>query len=1414
MLSLGLDLGSVTTRCVVLGEGGGLEATLARRKDRGDAAALEAFLDALEPLRAGRSVRAGVVGGEPAGARGRLAAVNALVAVAAGVRHAHPRARCVIEIGGHTAKFLVLGDDGHLRHFATNEACAAGTGSFLEQQARRLGLTAEELSELAASARRAATVAGRCSVFAASDMIHLQQKGTPLPEIAYGLAMAIARNDLATLLKGRSVTPPVVLAGGCARNRGIVRAFAEVLGLSGEDLVVSAHPGLEGAVGAALAARAPGVADLSPGEATELLASLVAGSRRRSTGLPPLRPGPAGGASAEAEGGVAAEDGAEVEGYLGVDVGSVSTDLVVLDARGDVLSSVYLPTRGRPAEALVSGLSTLAERLGDRLTVLGCGATGSGRHLAGRLVGADVVKNEITCQLLGAQRHVPDVDTILEIGGQDSKFIRVKDGAIADFAMNKVCAAGTGSFLEEQARDLGVDVRDEFAARSFAAREALDLGSRCTVFMETEVMAALGTGERTEEICAGLAYSIVRNYLDKVVGARPLGERIVFQGGVASNGAVVAAFESVLGRSVTVHPYNRISGAIGAALAAKEARERTAPCAPSRFTGFRRPEVPAVRSFECRHCANRCEVNVLKTGEGPGGRVFFGDTCERYTSGAGGTACRVPNLADEYVERCEALFASGTGRGLAIGIPRASSLMGALPFWATFWKELGHRPVLSAATSRETLALGLKHLSVGVCLPIKVTAGHVHDLLERGVDRVFVPAVVVLPGDEPSRSYACPYTMAVPYIVGAPDGERLLSPVVTFGSAEEFAEGFAPLRDELGADGDAVRQAYRAAVWAQEQVDALFRERASEEIAAGRYRHVFGVLGRPYALFDAFVNMGLFERLRRLDVLGVPLELLPRPTDGARRSGLPWRFPADVHEGAIALAAIEGIHPVVLSSFGCGPDAFAFHRVEEELAGRAHLVLELDEHRGEAGLLTRLEAFLDQLDRGARGRTPRREASASPGAFIPPVPSRVRLPYFADHAYAFSGLFRRVGHDARVLPLPGPEVRTLGEKHSVGKECHAYSMIAGDLLKLAAEGDGDGTVFYFPGTSLPCLLHEYGHGMEALLRELGIEGIRVSSPSGEELIEAFGIDALDRLYVGILAIELLVKAACQTRPYELVRGLTDDVHRRSLERIEAAVASGDVFEALDASLREVGEIPVETERDRPVVGIAGDIYTKVNPVANDDLVRWLEEQGLEVWPSPFQIDLLDFGISRRLYRSVASLDRADLLVSGAVALRRAVDLWRVRGVVGSRVARREEPGYLEMRRLAAPYMPNEAHQLLFVNVAKIVDFARGGADGIVNAICFGCMVGNASAAVIERIRRDFDDVPIVTAVYSGADDPSRRMVLEAFVSQVKARHERRRAARLAPLAERLQRLGAELVRGRSGTRPRDRSSRRPSPPER
>ena len=1352
MITLGFDSGSLYVKAVLLDSPGQVRESFYRRRGPGEAEALAAFLAPLEGRHPG-PVALGATGGEAPGQLGGIATpVNGILAVGAGVRVLHPEVRSIIEVGGQTAKFIVLEVDGALRDFATNEACAAGTGAFLEQQARRLGLGAEELATMAGRARRAAPIAGRCSVFAASDMIHLQQKGTPLDEIAYGLCAAIARNFLATLLKGREAPLPLVLAGGCARNAGILRAFREGLDLAAEP---SLGAGLEGALGAALGADPAGAVPWAEVRARLALPGAAAGAQAR--GFAPLRPARSRPEDLEPE---ACPAGAQA--YLGIDVGSVSTDLVLLDRAGTVLSSVYLATRGRPAEALLEGLATLEARCGGRLRVLGCGATGSGRHLAGKLVGADVVKNEITCQLLGAKHFVPDVDTILEIGGQDSKFIRARDGAMSDFTMNKVCAAGTGSFLEERSRDLGIDIRGAFAERAFKSARPLDLGSRCTVFMETEVVNALARGEPEADICAGLAYSIVRNYLDKVVGNRPLGRRIVFQGGVASNAAVVAAFESVLGREILVHPWNRISGAVGAALAARDgAGER------SSFKGFKAPDRIRMSSFECRRCPNRCEVNVIRA---DGGRAFFGDTCERYTSGAQAAGPPAADLAAAYLEHCEALF--NPAPGLRIGLPRAAGLLGELPFWAAFFQALGHRPVLSGPTSQATLALGLKHLPVGVCLPLKLSAGHLHALLAQEVDLVFAPALTQLSPDDAGHAYACPYTMAAPFILGVPGGARCLAPVLSFASAEAFADGFEPWRGRLGASRERVREAFGCGLAAQARTREAFRWRALDQMAAGGHRRVFGILGRPYVLYDSYLNLGLFQRLRGLGVLAVPMDFLP-PAAAAQDPDLPWRHPFDMVRAAAALARTPAIHPVILTSYGCGPDAFTLRRAGAALGSRPHLVLELDEHRGEAGLMTRIEAFLDQLG-AAPGPAPAPPERAAPARGAPEAPCAIRIPRFADHAHAYCGLLRHLGHEAQVLPPPGPEVLALGERHALGKECHAYAMILGDLLQCAGNAP-EGTVFFFPGTSIPCLLHQYGPEMQALLGELGIGGLRVWAPEGRELVRTAGHKAIERFYAGLLAIELLVKAVCRIRPRELDPGATDRIHLDNLVRMEDAVAAGDVMAALDQCLAALARVPVGPRGDRPTVGLVGDLYTRVNPVANQDLVRWLEGQGLEVWPAPFQIDLVDFGISRRLFQSLADRDMPNLLASGSMAVLRALLHRRARSAAGPWVIWPEEPGYLDLKRLAAPYMPNEAHELLYLQVAKTVDFARCGADGIANAICFGCMVGTAAAAVNERIRRDFDGIPILTAVFAGADDPARRMALAAFVAQVKAHHRKRAA---------------------------------------
>ncbi len=1372
--TLGFDFGSVYTKGLLLEDGKVSSLMLYRRKSSDDLGAICAFLGDIERQFPGESFKIGLTGisGSSAwNARGQLL-VNAIIAVAVGARQLGFNGCQIVEIGGQNAKFIVLDRDskGTIKEFSMNDACAAGSGMFIEQQAGRLKLSIDELSKIGGCCEKNLTIAGRCAVFAKSDMIHMQQKGENVAELAGAMCRAICRNFQAMLLKGRDLEPPVFIAGGCAANSGIIKAFKEIPVLHDpQSVVVSPFPGLEGAVGAAYLAEQSDAEQLTPAIIAEILRDLSVSRAGEMVALPALKR-------------VAVTRLHEPDeifhlpmaGYLGVDIGSVSTDLAVIAANGELISSVYLPTRGRPVEVLKEGLAIIKSRFAGGLKVLGCGTTGSGRHLAGKILGADIVKNEITCQFLGIQHYFDDIDTIFEIGGQDSKFISVRDNCVSDFLMNKVCAAGTGSFLEEQAAEMGIDIIGEFEELAFAGLSPADLGSHCTVFMETEVCNALQQGKDLADICAGLAYSIVRNYLEKVVGNRPIGQKVAFQGGVASNSAVVAAFEQILQQPVFVMPYNRISGAIGAAIAAKS----YIGVAPSGFRGLDCTDDAKITTFHCHQCSNNCEVSLIEQG---GCKIYYGDTCERYTSSGGLMAaeCRIPNLAAEYVNGCEAYFTAHLSQAVKIGVPRASTLMGYLPFWGTFFTELGCAAILSEQTSAEILTQGLKHLPASVCLPVKLMAGHVVSLQSARPDFIFLPSIMRLPGSDNEHSYACPYAMALPFMVNVRSGPRILSPVLSMNDEDSFVEGFSVCLPDLMVSEDRVRSAYRAAMRENHAFVEKMRRKAAVLLAAGEYSHVFGVIGKPYNLFDSYLNLGLFERLRRLGILAIPLSLLPLKVDDCACL-LPWELSAEVFRAASACAATENIFPLLTSNYGCALDAFTFRQLEPWLQNKPHLVVEFDEHRGEAGLMTRLEAFIDQLNNVGQRRYEVREPACLPAsvAMIPEKTAPVFMPYWSDYVYAYAGIWEHVGYNVEILPLPEPNIRLLGEKYSLGKECSPYAMVVGDLIQLHHANPERELVYHFPSVTFPCLLTQYGNNIQLLLRELGIRNIRLSSLTGTDLTRAFGLSEMQLLYEGLLAIDALVKASCETRAYELNPGMTSELHRQSLLQIRKGVASGNVVPALDRALAAFAKVPVDRSRSRPLVGIAGDLYTKVNEVANNNLYEWLERQGFEVWPSPSQIDLLDCGIASSFLHSLSRFDLGDILVSGTIALRAMFGAWKLRNAAGRRVLRMHEPGYREMLRLAKPYMSNIQHELLLVNIAKIVDFAERGADGIINAICFNCMVGNASEAIIEKIRHDHQSLPIITAVFAGNDNPGRQMQLDTFACQVREHHNNRRAGQI------------------------------------
>lgn len=497
--------------------------------------------------------------------------VNEIIAHSSSVAEMYPDARSVIEMGGEDSKLILMENKkvmhkSQLSDFTMNTLCAAGTGSFLDQQAKRVGVSIEgEFGEMALKSEKPPHIAGRCSVFAKSDMIHLQQIATPVHDIVAGLCYAVARNFKSNMAKGKELEKPIVFQGGVAANAGVVKAFKDIFDID-EELIIPKYHASMGAIGAVFYILDNPPEEELPFKGFNKLFAYLVNERKNGAHLEPLK-------ISDAEyftDVVFKPNGTEkLDVYLGVDVGSLSTNVVLIDDENNVVARRYIPTASKPIDAIKRGMSEIDEEIGHKVNVKGVGTTGSGRYLTGDFIGADTIQNEITAQATAAIAYDPTVDTIIEIGGQDSKYISIENGVVVDFEMNKVCAAGTGSFLEEQAEKLNINIKEEFGKLALGADEPARLGDRCTVFMESDLNSQQQKGTSKESLVAGLAYSIVHNYLHMVVGDKKIGDKVFFQGGVTNNRAVVAAFEQVLGKKIIVPPHFDVTGAIGVAIIAR-----------------------------------------------------------------------------------------------------------------------------------------------------------------------------------------------------------------------------------------------------------------------------------------------------------------------------------------------------------------------------------------------------------------------------------------------------------------------------------------------------------------------------------------------------------------------------------------------------------------------------------------------------------------------------------------------------------------------------------------------------------------------------------------------------------------------------------------------------------------------------
>ena len=887
----------------------------------------------------------------------------------------HPGVRTVFEIGGESSKYLRLetGVDGHsdIVDYDRSGECAAGTGSFLDQQALRMGYSVEEVGGVVECAGCAARVAGRCSVFAKSDMIHAQQKGYSPSEILRGLCDAVARNFKSSIVKGRPVEAPVALVGAVSQNAGVTAALAEAFGLKEGDLLVPELYAWASAVGTAILETEEtrkrsfrAIHQLRQHEADMPLQDTEALSMSdvvllRDRVAPYVTP----------------EGDAPIPAYMGIDIGSVSTNVVVIDESGAVIQDIYLRTAGRPIEAVQQGLYEVSRDWGTRLDIRGVATTGSGRELIAELVGADAVNDEITAHKTGAW-HISTtlggepVDTIFEIGGQDSKYISIENGVVVDFAMNEACAAGTGSFLEEQAEKLGISIKGEFATLALSSGTPTRLGERCTVFMERDVTGCLHKGETVPNVVAGLAFSIALNYLNRVVRGRHVGNTIYFQGGTAYNDAVAAAFASILGKKITVPPYNGVMGAIGMALIARQWHQATG--ARSRFRGYDLKSLKmSSRDFTCKACSNQCDIKEFNI---EGQKSYWGDKCsDRFRKPS--TSGRKPVIEDLFAYR-EKLLASlearVPGSKFTVGVPRTMSTLDSYPFWHRYLTELGLSVELSPVTDPKISSTGLELALAQPCYPVQIAHGHVHYLAQHpGVDYILIPNMLDAESESENDKVAhyCPWNQTLPYVLAsAPNLEehrhRFLVPSLHFRLGRAHVRGalFETMR-KLGVSRRASDRAVDAAYTAQREFQdkLLAAGRAALEKLDETGEPGLLLVGRAYNIYDRGVNCDVPRKLRaRYGGNVIPLDFLVTGREPVTdlHPNMYWASGRKILEAARVASTRPNLHVIYITNFKCGPDSY-IKPFTRDAAGEPLLILQFDGHGNDAGYMTRCEAYLD-----------------------------------------------------------------------------------------------------------------------------------------------------------------------------------------------------------------------------------------------------------------------------------------------------------------------------------------------------------------------------------------------------------------------------------------------------------------------
>ncbi|MDR1768128.1 MAG: acyl-CoA dehydratase activase-related protein, partial [Propionibacteriaceae bacterium] len=1171
--------------------------------------------------------------------------VQEVIAGTEAIERFQPQADVVIELGGEDAKITYLKPAPEQR---MNGTCAGGTGAFIDQMATLLQTDAHGLDELASRYDHLYPIASRCGVFAKSDLQPLINQGAAHTDLAASVFQAVATQTIAGLACGHPIKGNVVFLGGPLHFLPQLRAaYQRALDGQVDSFATPDDAHLYVAMGAALLAKGEFVsaAKLREGLARATQLPLVS-SRMR-----PLFESPAE-YEAFAERHRSAHvpqkslSAAHGECFLGIDAGSTTIKATLINQAGEIVYSYYDSNRGDPVSAAVKILGEIWDGLPPDAVLARCCVTGYGEDLIHAALHIDDGEIETMAHYRAAAKLCPGVTSVIDIGGQDMKYLRIRNGAIDSIAVNEACSSGCGSFLQTFAETMGQDVHS-FADAAVESKAPVDLGSRCTVFMNSSVKQAQKEGAGVADISAGLSYAVVRNALYKVIklhDAGQLGPKVVVQGGTFLNDAVLRAFELLTKAEVVRPDIAGLMGAYGAALTAQlrhlpgQASSVLSPAALASFSVDTKLDT-------CKLCQNHCQLTISSFSDGS--RHVSGNRCERGASlSPAPKRSEIPNLYDYKYKRIfgyRRLTEANASRG-DIGIPRVLNMYENYPLWFTILTKLGFRVILSGRSSHDVFERGMESIpSENVCYPAKLGHGHIESLLDQGVKTIFYPCVSFEQEQfaDADNHFNCPIVAFYPQVLAnnldrlRDDGVRYLNPFLNLSNPDKLAQRLVEIFADWNVTPDEARLAVEAGFDEDRRVKADVRAEGRRALAYITEHQLRGIVlaGRPYHL-DPEINHGIPELINGLQMAVftedslIDQPMLARPL----RVRDQWAYHTRLYEAAARVAKEPDLSLVQLNSFGCGVDAITTDQVQEilESASDVYTVLKIDE-------VSNLGAARIRL-RSLKAATAEREsADIDTSAAERPAPrpftkaERKTHTIFAPqmspiHFRLLGPTIKRAGYNIKVLERTTPDDVEVGLKYVNNDACYPAIMVIGQLINNFVTGgaDPDLSTVIITQTGGMCRASNYAGLLRKGLADAGYPQVPVLAVSAQGLEDNPGLKVgpklVHRLLQALVVGDLLQNVLLRVRPYERDAGSAQKLYYRWDQIAQEYFGTGqsptlggrlNYTRLVDGIVREFDELPLLDIPRKPRVGLVGEILVKFHPDANNHAVGVIEEEGCE-----------------------------------------------------------------------------------------------------------------------------------------------------------------------------------------------------------